>query len=125
MFLVAADEEPHQLEHFLRVGLSARDTYGEDAGLVGLLHDLVEDDWTTAERLSQAGFPQHVIDAVVELTRTGEPYEEYIQRVVSGSGLARAVKVCDLHDNIARKPISPKHEARYRKALELLAPLAF
>jgi len=120
--MMAGEEEVEQLEHFLRVGLKAQQQYGDYAGLVGLLHDLVEDGWTTRGRLEQAGFPQIVVDAVMELTRTDEPetYVRYIENIASGSLLARNVKIIDIYDNLSRKPKHPEHEARYRAALEVL-----
>lgn len=121
LFNTAHEETNNQLRHFLRVGLRARQAYGDDAGIIGLLHDLVEDGWTTEDNLKDAGFPNDIIDAVMVLTRPdGLTYTEYIDRIVRGPFFARAVKRIDIWDNIDRKPKSAAHEARYREALAKL-----
>ena len=124
MTLVAREEEQHQLEHFLRVGLAGREI-SEDAGIVGLLHDLVEDEWCTFDMLRQAGFSEAVVGAVNELTRKDEPYEEYIANLMNGSILARQVKLIDLNDNMNRKPKSEHHIQKYtiaRRCIEASMP---
>lgn len=83
--------------HPLRVMLSFED---EARRIVAVLHDVVEDsDWTCA-RLRSAGFSPECVAAVDALTkREGEPYDEYIDRVLADP-LARSVKLADLRDNM-------------------------
>lgn len=73
---------------------------GEDAMIVGILHDLVEDckDWTF-DRLSKEGFGQDIIRMLDAMThREGEEYMEYIKRV-SNFKYTSAVKRADLRHN--------------------------
>ena len=110
--------------HPLRVMLSMET---DDERLVALLHDVFEDSPTPLSALERQGFPQHIIDAVVALTRNdGEDYFNYIERVGSNP-LARAVKMADLADNmdITRLPrlsnedfLRLKRYARAKRALE-------
>lgn len=70
--------------------------------IVALLHDVVEDTDMTMEDLSYMGFDLDVLDALSLLTRiegSGQSYEEYI-KMVKLNPLAKAVKICDLKDNI-------------------------
>jgi len=76
----------------------------DDEKIVGLLHDVVEDTDYTFDDLRQAGFADHIIEALQLLThQEGTPYLEYVQRIKdSGNKLAIAVKLNDLHHNLAR-----------------------
>ena len=85
--------------HPYRVGLSVAE-YGEDAMVVGFLHDVVEDTDITLRHLSYIGFWPHILDAVGALTRKeGESYKEYIGRVENNT-IAMPVKIADLTDNL-------------------------
>lgn len=77
----------------------------EDETCVALLHDWAEDvvpGWEpehVRSYLSQLGVSDHAIAAILLLRHTkGEPYKEYIQRVVSND-LAWQVKYWDICDN--------------------------
>ena len=121
MFKVAGNESPHQLAHFLRVGLAARDKHGENHGIVGLLHDLVEDGWATPDEMRGAGIPHDLVDFVWQLTRTPEQeYGSYIFQICNCHPLVRDVKKIDIMDNLMRKPKHASHEERYKRSLEIL-----
>jgi hypothetical protein len=86
------------IHHCLRVMAAVE---GEDAKIVAVLHDLLEDcpDWTS-ERLHVEGFPPPIIDAIAALTRgDDETYSAFIRRIAPNP-LARRVKLADLADNM-------------------------
>ncbi len=94
------------------------------AQVVGVLHDVVEDDpqWTL-ERLRIEGFPDEVVEAVGAVTRRdGEEYADFIQRCAKNK-IGRRVKEADIADNldIGRIPYPSDadwtRQKRYRKAL--------
>lgn len=95
----------------------------EDATIVALLHDTIEDTDITEEYLRKQGFKPEIIDAVVLLTRKkDENYFDYINRV-KGNSIAREVKIADLKHNsdltrLERINESDKKRAnKYKKAL--------
>lgn len=98
----------------------------EAAMMTAILHDVVEDtDWTL-EQLRECGFSEEVLTAVDCVTnRTGESYEEFIERVQTNS-IAKQVKIADLEDNMNIRRISeirPKDLERlekYHKSWSLL-----
>jgi (p)ppGpp synthase/HD superfamily hydrolase len=82
--------------HPLRV-MSAMEC--EEARIVAILHDVIEDTSVTAEDLRREGFGEAVLEALDHLThRQGEPYAEYVIRC-KGHESARRVKLADLEDN--------------------------
>ena len=82
--------------HPLRAMMSVE---GEEAQIVAILHDVIEDTSVTADDLRQAGFSEKVIDAVLCVThRKDESYAEYVVRC-KGNEIARRVKLADLEDN--------------------------
>jgi (p)ppGpp synthase/HD superfamily hydrolase len=89
--------EPY-LAHICRV-MSAMDT--DEERVVAILHDAMEDgpSMVTADwRLTF--YPEHLLLAVLALTRVpGEPYMDYIRRL-SKNPLAVKVKMADLRDNM-------------------------
>jgi (p)ppGpp synthase/HD superfamily hydrolase len=98
----------------------------DQARIVAVLHDLIEDtDWTI-ERLVQEGFDPAIRAAVDCLTkREGEGYEAFIQRVQLNP-LAVKVKIADLEDNMDGSRLKEVTEAdekrlvKYRNALQEL-----
>lgn len=71
----------------------------DDAKAVALLHDTIEDTEVTAESLRNAQVPEHVIEAVVLLTRSVHvPSEEYYRKIKTNP-LALEVKLADISDN--------------------------
>jgi (p)ppGpp synthase/HD superfamily hydrolase len=72
---------------------------GEEAQIVAVLHDVVEDTTVTLDDLRRAGFSETVLAAVQCVTHgNDEPYAEYVVRC-KANAIARQVKLADLHDN--------------------------
>lgn len=101
----------------------------EEATIVALLHDVVEDTDYTLVDLAAMGFPNSVIEALALMTHDPEvPYMEYVKGI-SVNPLATKVKLADLQhngdlsrlDNVTEKEI--KRVEKYRKAIELLGRL--
>jgi hypothetical protein len=82
--------------HPLRVMNSVE---GEEAKIVAVLHDVIEDTSVTADDLRREGFRESVVDAVRCVThRKDESYADYVIRC-NGNDVARQVKLADLEDN--------------------------
>jgi (p)ppGpp synthase/HD superfamily hydrolase len=79
-----------------------------DEKIVALLHDIVEDKKVTKEDLLELNYPQHIIDAVVILTKKkGAYYPDYIESIIeSDNKLAMNVKLADLEHNMDLTRIS-------------------
>jgi len=72
---------------------------GEDAKIVAVLHDVIEDTTVTLDDLRREGFRDNVLAAVACVThRRDEPYADYVVGCKS-QPLARQVKLADLVDN--------------------------
>src|SRR4051794_30738102 len=72
---------------------------GEEAQIVAVLHDVIEDTSVTDDDLRRAGFSEQVVAAVLRVThRKDEPYADYVVRC-KGNEVARQVKLADLADN--------------------------
>ncbi len=101
----------HVLEVMLNMGT-------EEAMIVGVLHDTIEDTTVTLARLKDLGFSDTILKALDCITRrTGESYDAFIMRVKSNP-LARAVKIADLNDNMRaeRLPVvTPEDTLRMEK----------
>lgn len=83
--------------HPLRVMLNMPDI---EHKIVAVLHDILEDTATTTDELYALGFPTHLIDAIVALTKQqGESRIQAAQRTVQNP-IARIVKLADLTDNM-------------------------
>jgi len=88
--------EPYIL-HPLRVMVAQKTN---EARIVGVLHDIVEDTNITLEYLTDTGFPEHIVQAIDNITkREGEGNKEYYDRVKQ-SPLSVQVKLADLEDNM-------------------------
>lgn len=121
--------------HPMRVSAACASPEGR---IAGWLHDLLEDTDTTPDELSALGFPPAVVAAVdLDTRRDGEPYMDYIGRIVAACGssdprvatagrIAREVKLADLRDNmdLGRLPAVTEADlrrcARYRRARRIL-----
>ena len=106
--------------HPLRVMMTVE---GEEAQIVAVLHDVIEDTPVTADNLRQAGFSEQVIAALLCVThRKDEPYADYVVRCKSNE-VARRVELADLEDNsrLDRNILRPQQfeadVARLRKYL--------
>jgi (p)ppGpp synthase/HD superfamily hydrolase len=72
---------------------------GEEAQIVAVLHDVIEDTSVTDDDLRAAGFSEKVLAAVACVThRKDESYAEYVVRC-NGNEIVRRVKLADLQDN--------------------------
>lgn len=89
---------------------------------IAFLHDVVEDTDTTYEELYEAGFNEHVVQAVGMLSKVGgESYEQYIEGVLTNE-LATIVKVCDTSANLMNSIFegNVKRINKYTSQLQLL-----
>jgi len=111
--------EPY-IDHPVRI---AGMVEGEDAKVVALLHDVVEDSDVSLDDLAEV-FPARIVAAVDAVSRRAdETYFEFVARAALDP-LGKIVKHADLQDHLG-----PGHEdaipasliKRYRKALAMLA----
>ena len=98
----------------------------EEAVVVALLHDVVEDTDRSLDDIRAQGFPERVIDALALLTHDkATPYFDCVARVKTNP-IAREVKLADLEHNadLSRlDKVEEKDKARaekYRQAVALL-----
>ena len=112
------------IEHPLRVMAHCT---GDDAKIVAVLHDVVEDcpDWSF-ERLRAEGFSEAVLAGLDSVTkRDGEDYDAFVLRA-GRNALGREVKLADLADNsdISRLPAVTEQDLarleKYRRAIARL-----
>ena len=103
--------------HPIRV---AEKCQSDNAKVVALLHDTIEDTEVTVEILQEEGFSQEIIDGILSVTkRESESYEDFVRRV-GENPLGREVKIADLEDNMdirRLKEITEDDVARLRKYL--------
>ena len=112
------------LGHLLRV---ADAVSGDDAKLVAVLHDLLEDTTLTSGDLRQKGCPPEVLRAIEAMTRApGEDYEDFVRRAAQND-LARQVKLADVADNADEQRLALLDEEtaarlrrKYRRARAIL-----
>ena len=73
----------------------------ETEKIVGILHDVIEDTSITIEDLTNEGFSQEILDALLCITKLSndENYDHFISRVLTNP-LATKVKINDLKDNM-------------------------
>lgn len=73
-----------------------------DGRKVGIFHDIIEDTDCTEQYLRAMGFADYIVDATVVITHIpGEPYDEYIRRVVENE-ISLRVKFEDIGHNMMR-----------------------
>ena len=88
----------------------------DDEKAVAWLHDVLEDTMTTAVDLINAKLSEHVINAVIVLTKVhGESYMAYLSGV-RANPLACRVKIADMLDNLSDDP-TPRQIRKYAKGL--------
>jgi len=89
------DNIPYIL-HPIRVMMGVQ---GEDAQIVAILHDVVEDTDVTIKDLLDAKFSDAILEAVELVThRKGQTYADYVI-ACKPNPIARSVKLSDLRDN--------------------------
>ena len=98
----------------------------ENAVILALLHDVVEDSDYTHGDLHRMGFPTEVLEALKLLTHDdAEPYEQYVARIAFNP-LARQVKLADLRHNSDLTRLDVVDDAavarreKYLRAIDLL-----
>lgn len=71
----------------------------EEAVIVALLHDVVEDTEYTIEDIAEMGFSKPVTEALMLMTHDETvPYMDYVSKI-KPNPIARAVKLADLRHN--------------------------
>ena len=107
-------------QHPMRVAMRCRT---DEEKIVALLHDTIEDTDVTPEYLIEQGFPQHIVEGILSVTkREGETYEDFVKRA-NQNPIGRIVKIHDLEDNLdvlRLDEVSPEMAARYSKYLKAL-----
>lgn len=107
-------------QHPMRVAMRCG---SDEQKMVALLHDTIEDTDVTPEYLLAEGFPQHIVDAVLSVTKIeGESYEDFVSRA-GRNPIGRIVKIHDLEDNLDTlrlDEVSPSMAARFTKYLKAL-----
>lgn len=82
----------------------------DDAKIVAILHDIIEDTDVTEEYLLKAGLSKHIVDAIVMLTKPyEEDYMDYIKKL-NTNPLAKEVKLADLNHNMDLRRLSTLKE---------------
>ena len=111
------------IEHPMRV-MGAMRT--DEARIVAVLHDVIEDGDVTLAQLADEGFPRHLLDALDAVTRRdGETYDAFVARAALDP-IGREVKIADLRDNADLSRIAAPTEKdrarteKYRRALAQL-----
>lgn len=103
--------------HVMRVITQARDP---DERILAALHDVLERSEITVEDLREKGFPPHILEGLVHISRLPEElYEAYIERVAQDP-LAIRVKVLDLADKMDLREVGQLSAAdikRYNRQL--------
>lgn len=99
----------------------------EEATIVALLHDVIEDTSITLNDLHNREYSDEIVAAIDALTRrTDETYSAYIERL-SNNKLARRVKIADLQHNLNPERTKMLDNAslqnRYQNALQKLTTI--
>lgn len=98
----------------------------EDAVIVALLHDVVEDTDYTIDDIKELGFSKRVIEALELMTHDKSvPYMDYVAKI-KDNPIAKAVKIADLKHNsdLSRLDVvddkARKRVEKYAAAIKLL-----
>ncbi len=68
--------------------------------IVALLHDVIEDTEITPTTLLSEGFPEHIVKAILSVTKQeNENYDDFVKRC-SANSIGKVVKIHDLEDNM-------------------------
>jgi (p)ppGpp synthase/HD superfamily hydrolase len=120
---------PGEVAHVTRV---ADATLNPIDWTVAMLHDLVEDGFATMDEIERlvgdtklGDGAVMIVPALELLTRRGEPYDAYIERIATaGNRTAITVKLLDLFDHLSpytRASLPEKNIDRYVAAIHRLA----
>ena len=102
------------VEYIFHPVLVALQCKSDEAKIVGLLHDVLEDTDITVEELKELGFDQKIIASLLLLTHTGMSYEDYIRRRKESSDeVAIEVKLADLTMNMDTSRLNGQKPAKY------------
>lgn len=131
-----AGQQDKQGQEYILHPLRVRDAVNsDDAKIVAILHDVVEDTAVTVEELRAMGLTETQEAALFGVTRLitndngvyrKETYKQFIQRVADMPGqagvIAREVKLADLADNLGRMipELGDMAEKRYIPAQQKL-----
>ena len=98
----------------------------DEARIVAVLHDVIEDTPWTLEMLRGEGFSETVCDALDAITkRKDEPYLQYLERVGANVlGMATAVKIADLVDNLDLSRLKEINTVDLQRQSKYIAALA-
>ena len=68
--------------------------------IVALLHDVIEDTEITPTTLLSEGFPEHIVESILSVTKQkNESYDDFVKRC-SANSIGKIVKIHDLEDNM-------------------------
>jgi (p)ppGpp synthase/HD superfamily hydrolase len=100
----------HPLRLMLRAG-------SEEAKMVAVLHDTLEDTALTLAQVRAEGFSETVLTVLELLThQPSHTYQEYMERVMTHP-LAMQIKLLDLEDNMDVRRLQPELSERDRQRL--------
>jgi len=114
------DKKTPYFEHVKEVASRVK---GWDLKTVAILHDTIEDTKITDEFLLNKGFPKHIVDAVVALTKPKDckDYLAEVRRKILPNKLARVVKISDNYANMRDRVSEWPKSAKARKKLHQYA----
>lgn len=116
--------EPYIL-HPLRVMFGVA---GENARIVAVLHDVVEDcEGWTFERLEREGFSPAIIQALGSVTKRPEEKDDYMAFIkrAGQNEIGRTVKISDLKDNLDMSRIPNPTERDHQRIAKYVQALAY
>ncbi len=109
--------------HFIRVSNQGE---SDEEKIVGLLHDVVEDEHITLNDLIYLGFKEDIISAIRLLIndKTIYPdYHSYITNIIeSGNIMALKIKYYDMRDNLSPDRLERLPKEKKEKALHKYTP---
>ena len=89
----------------------------EEAKIVAVLHDILEDTPTTSEELAQLGFSEAIVKAIYALTKQPNEHRFEAMQRTARNALACQVKLADLDDNMdLSRPPNPSSKDLKRMA---------
>lgn len=116
------DGSPYVVHPLRVMGRLAAAGYSEKTQIVGVLHDVVEDnkDWTI-ERLRDEGFDEDILVSLGLLDKNNSTDEnEHIDKIAKDEH-ARPTKKIDMHDNLEDNPTDHQIEKYHRRLARLAA----